>query len=391
LRAQAFLNPLRAFTPPEAISQRLPDKPIRFTNVVRDFIQSAPPLDQQQTVEVLIRTCLDPAFTLLEFGSLLPEPDQARLADPTAKGHNLHQLFERMAYSEPLFETFLSRIADSPKDVKEIFTGKPFMFLVPNVGAASRFIALANRAKAIGITTTPAIFVSACPDYSQKNKNKSPQEDALVSKAIATQLYDELGVQPHLYVSCYNGGNPGFDGPLSVNHDNTLAFATSIPYASLRLGDTFGKSTPETHGSALTALHAESIEMETVACHFHYDEAHSTDDNLVRTTGLVAESVIQGVLDFDGNSFSGGAKNPLTSSTAQQPKGPSGNLQYSQLLGIAAALNLTVQNLTSEGDAVGSMVRIMLAQQELFPQTPDLGVSLKVSHIQSACDQLIDR
>ncbi|MFT5171252.1 MAG: hypothetical protein ACI9BD_001024, partial [Candidatus Marinamargulisbacteria bacterium] len=47
LRAQAFLNPLRAFTPPEAISQRLPDKPIRFTNVVRDFIQSAPSLDQQ--------------------------------------------------------------------------------------------------------------------------------------------------------------------------------------------------------------------------------------------------------------------------------------------------------------------------------------------------------
>ena len=200
-------------------------------------------------------------------------------------------------------------------------------------------------------------------------------------------MQDATRASTHLYVSCYNSGNPDFDGPKAVVTDNVLMFARDIPHSTLRLGDTFGKTTATDQRESLASLKAEGINPDTVACHFHYDEAETVKDNLVRVSSLMTVSAISGISDFDGNSLAGGSKNPLTKSGAST--NPSGNLQYLHFLGTMAALKVPVPGLSTTEEMTSSAARCMSAQTALFPTVKDFSSALSPFDMQQACETVL--
>ena len=340
---------------------------IVFHNVVRDFIQSFPYFNAEQDllsqIEPILRhVCLDPSFGVIEFGSILPPPKESG-SETESK---INQLRRRMAYSSPFFLDFLNRFTHDDAPEKDLFLEKKFVFLIGNEASVSRFAALQRAADQANVTVVPAIFVSACPYYSQINKNRTPEEDSERSQKLADSLIQETGSYPILYISGYSGILGEDQRQREACLDNTCRFATKIAYRMLKLADTSGLSRKEDQAQLLKKLAERGVIGSKIGFHFHYNSKTSLTENLTRLSGLIYQAIQEGVRVFDGNSFHGGQKNPLLVTGGPVPL--SGNLMFQHIVAILAALQLPCGRLKTKEDYVDAVYRCEYVQRQLYPK-----------------------
>ncbi|MGE4169825.1 MAG: hypothetical protein AB7F28_03805 [Candidatus Margulisiibacteriota bacterium] len=317
--ALAFLDRFSHPLPPDvaAFVQTWPTRSLQIDDVFRDYYQNSGDKDfSLETLEEIARlsACLMGPGRV-ELGSFIREP---ALGSP--------HLFKRMNY----MATLADKLVRFPEESRGLFHA----LVAPHVHHFRRFSATATFLSAAGVVLHPSIPLTANPIYAARNLKMSPE------MALKGALDGLSEIDPKLSVVVYFSGTHGVNGFPGDYLNEARQMFTQLRQTNrdiyFNYGDTTGEASPKMIRKVIQALLEDGVSADHIYFHFHFNPRWSLRQNLILLSAKVGVAMAMGVRKFDCNAFGEGGS-PLN-----PQQGPNGNVGMSYFIGLAQALNLSV-------------------------------------------------